>query len=91
MKINYRRTDGTRSTITLDDKLFKVWGLTLFQPVSAEQMVASVQQDLIPKALKLHQKNGNTLTKQVEHLMLESIEKELHEASRAAFKLAQTD
>lgn len=91
MKINYKHTNGTRSTITLDEKLLKVWGLTLFQPVTGEKMIEAIQNEKIPEALKVHRRLRRTLTKQVEHLLLDDIEKGLLEAHRTGFDLMPTD
>lgn len=71
MKINFRYADGTRSSMTLNDKLLDVWGLTL------ENDNRNFEQELtdriIPEALKGERDPKTTLVSIVEFLLLDDI------------------
>lgn len=87
MKINFNH-NGKRSTLTIDDKLISIWSLTLFQPVSKEALLKTLR-GFISEAIKTHQRFNVTLTKRVEHLLLDEIGKSLNGADR--FELQMTD
>jgi len=68
MKINFRYPDGTRSTMTLNDKLLDVWALTIED--EPEPVEAVLRNRIIPEALK---RKAGTLTSNVEWLMLDEV------------------
>jgi len=72
MKINFRYADGTRSQLTLGDKLLDVWCLTHeeSEPRSMDQIL---NERVIPEALKHQRSPSVTLTSVVEYLLLDEI------------------
>ena len=71
MKINFRHADGTRSTVTLGDKLLDVWSLTIEdEPESMESILTN---RIIPEAQKAQNRNGKTLVSNIEWLLLDEI------------------
>lgn len=71
MKINFRHGDGTRSSVTLGEKLLDVWALTIEdEPESLESIMTN---RIIPEAQKAQKKNGKTLVSNIEWLLLDEI------------------
>lgn len=71
MKINFRHADGTRSSVTLGDKLLDVWGLTIEdEPESMESVLTG---RVIPEAQKMQNSNGKTLVSNIEWVLLDEI------------------
>lgn len=76
MKFNFRHADGTRSSVTLDDKLLDVWGITIEdEPESLDSVLTG---RVIPEAQKMQNRNGKTLVSNIEWLLLDEIAERLH-------------
>ena len=68
MKLNFYRADGTRSSVTLDDKLLDVWALTIED--EPEPVEAVLRNRVLPEAMKA---KAGTLTGNVEWLLLDEV------------------